>query len=952
MNNEKNKYARYSLQILMGLLDSNDELIITPLNTSNGLVVSDDSHCINVDLTDPNRKKVIEDVIEGIPVTDNNTPTEPLDVALKQLTKRGLKTSDSSGDQNDGIEYWFIILSDGTFNNCNDVNTVSYEIEKRIKNYSYLNTIYYSFGVGSPDLKDTNVVKNYPVTSYHAATPEEITNQMMEIANKLTRRFSAKIDSSSLDSNIIELNLADYGITIKSICVAIQNSGATLKNIKYNGNNISDITKILKLDGATYNKKELLKDGCLLTISPTSPMDNGIIEMEFDKPIEQLEVMIEPAVYISPYFQVMSDNGLIDVDMQYINSTLKPGQKIKVQYKVYDQLSNKEILPEKLSEAFGETTTKVTYCGNQYVIGNDIVLVKGKNILSIDVQFKKNNFSIFTSMMCVIEEDPTFYRIESTQQTSSDNLITKSRIEYNIFVDNLKLSSKSEVEKFKITIDSQKYDGSEIACDYTINDDGTIVTELQFSINEFGSYDVVCKVVSPEGISRTNKQVLDIMPDDFDLEVSTIEKLTITEFQLDENIIPIEFVVKCSGVEIPVTETLFTLKAEVNGYDITNKLQINGGKIIYIPSKNTLSDITTGIKKIKVTVSNKMAGTKTAEYEFVITKTTYSVENLDINNEDINIYNLKDCHAYAQFKVTRDGVTLSYDELKTMYDNKKIHFDYEKWGLMFMLPYGIEISIENISNQGIITCKVICDMFYPLDNLLAAFISTNNKSIEVSCNDSTAVAQFSFKKVSMISRLIRVLIIILIVALIIHIICYIIGFIIIPKFPRGVIVTVSCGARTTMDVIPVNIGKKRIIKWHLKRLIPFCAFKRQAPFGDGTYGTFEINKQKEQVFRPYEEMSIYSASISSVTETGAKVYNFIEQLKEVRTENEAYNLSLNRLANDDVVSLFRDVNKSINPELQETFEVPSADGRVYVEVQTRNGNTRVKGMVFFVYNNY
>lgn len=951
MNNEKDKYARYSLQILIGLLDSDDELIITPLNTSDGSAVTDESQCISVDLLNPNREEAIKKVKEQIPVTGKNTPSGPLDVALKHLTKRGLKTSDSSGDQNDGVEYWLIILSDGNFNNC-DLNGVSYEIEKRIKDYSYLNTIYYSFGADSPDLKDTNVVKNYPVTSYRAATPEEITSQMMEIADKLTRRFSIKLDSSALGSNIVKLNLADYGITIKSICAAIQNSGAILKNIKYNGNNISNITKILKLDGATYNKKELLKDGCLLTISPTSPMDNGIIEMEFDKPIEQLEVMIEPAVYISPYFQVMNDNGLIDVDMQYINSTLKPGQKIKVQYKVYDQLSNKEISPEKLSEVFGETSTKVTYYGNQYVVGDDIVLVKGKNILSIDVQFKKNNFSVFTSMMCVIEEDPTFYRIESTKQISGDNTVTKSKIEYNIFVDNKKLSSKSEVEKFKITINSQKNDGSETACDYTINDDGTIVTELQFSINEFGSYNIICKVVSPEGISRTNKQTLDIMPDDFDLEVLTSEKLTITEFQLKENTTSIEFAIKSSGIEIPISDTLFTLKAEVNGYDITNKLQINGGKIIYIPSINTLSDFSAGTKKLKITVSNKVAGTKTAEYEFIITKTIYNVEKLDINNDDIDIYNLKNCHAYAKFRVTRDGVALSYDEIKTMYDNKKLNINYKKWGLMFILPYGIETSIENVSDQGIITCKVVCDMFSPLDNLLAAFISTNQKSIEVSYDDSIAIAQFTFKKVSIISRLIRILIIILIIALIIHIICYIIGFIIIPKFPRGVIVTVTCGVRTSMDVIPVNIGKKRIIKWHLKRLIPFCAFKRQAPFEDGTYGAFEINKQKEQVYRPYDEMSVYSASISSITETGAKVYDFIEQLKEVRTENEVYNLSLSRLATEDVVSLFRDANKTIDPEKAETFEVPSADGRVYVEVQTRNGNTRVRGMVFFVYNNY
>ena len=81
-------------------------------------------------------------------------------------------------------------------------------------------------------------------------------------------------------------------------------------------------------------------------------------------------------------------------------------------------------------------------------------------------------------MMCVIEEDPTFYRIESTKQTNVDNDITKNKIEYNIFVDNKKLSSKAEVEKFTITIKLEDPKGNETDGTYTIQSDGTIIFEF------------------------------------------------------------------------------------------------------------------------------------------------------------------------------------------------------------------------------------------------------------------------------------------------------------------------------------------------------------------------------------------------------------------------------------------------------------------------------------------
>ena len=955
MVGDKDSYATYSLQILMGILGSEDELIITPLNENNKEVTNINQSII-VDLSNPNREQVIKDVLNRLPKPQYNTPPDALDVGLQHLVNRGLKTNAESGDQSDGVEYWFIMLSDGSFNGCPSINDVSNEIENRIKDYSYLNTIYYSFGVGSPDLKDTNVVKNYPVTSYHAATPEEITSQMMEIANKLTRRFSVSIDPTTLGVNTVKLDLASYNMTIRTICVAAQNSGASLISIKHDGKDISNITKKLILDSVSSSSSgtELIKKGCLLTITPTNPLDSGIIELEFDTPINQLEIMIEPAVYIMPYFQVQTPNGLTEVDMQYINSTLKPGEKIIVQYRMFDQLSNKEISQEKIKDVFGDTVTKVTYCGKQYTIGDDIVLVKGKNMLSIDVQFKKNNFSIFSSMMCVIEEDPTFYRIESTKQTNVDNDITKNKIEYSVFVDNKKLSTKTEVEKYNISITIQDPNGNETNPSYTINNDGTIVCEFRTDVNSFGNYIVVCKVVSPEKISRTDKQTINVMPKDFEIEVLTTNQIIFSEFQLKDNKQPIEFIVKSEGIEIPIDGKLFIYKVEIDGYDVTPKTEVNGGKITFIPSIDTLPNVSVGIKKITVTVTNSVIGSKTADYEFKIDKTIYKVEKINTQNDNIDIYDLKNCQAYAQFRVTRNGTPLSYEDVKEMYDNKEIEINFKKWGLMFILPYGIETSVEDVAGQGVIVCKVECDMFTPLDNLFAAFISTKQKSIKVSYDESSAIENFDFNSVTPISRIIRIVIIILILALIGHIICYFAGFIKLKPFPSGSMVTVTCGKKwTSMSAMPVNINKKKIVKWHLIRLIPGLAFKRQSPFEEGSYGTFLVNKDGEASFKPYNQMRVYHPSISAVTATGIDILAFIELLENASTDSDVLAAGVTKLPTDEVEALFRDTQKDIGVSQDITEEVPSNNGNVYVDIKINKntGDIQFLGMVFFVYNN-
>ena len=139
---DKTKYALYSLQTLIGLMDEKDELIVCPMNIS-GTANTNTDKCLHVDLTNPNREQEIKKVIENKNLTNpyGSTPISSIDTAISTLVEKGLtKISDgntfstcysltsislpalttiSGSSSGRGI-------NGGTFNNCTiTINTIS-----------------------------------------------------------------------------------------------------------------------------------------------------------------------------------------------------------------------------------------------------------------------------------------------------------------------------------------------------------------------------------------------------------------------------------------------------------------------------------------------------------------------------------------------------------------------------------------------------------------------------------------------------------------------------------------------------------------------------------------------------------------------------------------------------------------------------------------------------------
>ena len=143
MVGEREKFARYSLQMLIGLLDKDDVLFVTPMNKKGG------PDNFQVDLT-IDRNKAISDTLNLINGAYGGTPIGSVDKAIKKLVSPGnnlpgLKSLDDyvEGDESENYEYWLVILTDGTFDeikNKSDMDKapkeISDELSERIGKYS------------------------------------------------------------------------------------------------------------------------------------------------------------------------------------------------------------------------------------------------------------------------------------------------------------------------------------------------------------------------------------------------------------------------------------------------------------------------------------------------------------------------------------------------------------------------------------------------------------------------------------------------------------------------------------------------------------------------------------------------------------------------------------------------------------------------------------------------
>ncbi len=875
----RERNALYSLQVLIGLLNKNDTLFITPMNVDPG-----HPNSFKVNLAG-SYNDIVAEAINQIPPARGGTPIVSVDNAIRKLTNPGdnvpgMPTLSDYVEREDNIkyEYWLIILTDGEFSN---VSNITNTITNRISPYTSLNTIYYNFGEG-----ELPQIDNYPFSGYKSNNSAELVTQMQAIANKMSGRFKLDLQDDQISGNKITLDLSKYDISFNSISIVAQNIGGKIVSAKYKGSTISSVDELVLTNEVRPGViVEDMNTGYLASYN-TYFNREGLFEIEFDVPItnkDDVSILVEPSLYMEPYLEYKDENGnFIEADMQYINSHLKPGHDIKVQYRVFDEKTHKQVNIEKL---FGDVSTKVSYAGKSYNTDEVIQLVVGKNQISLDVTADESNYTLHSSFMCIIDKNPEDFRIQSKVIKNINEDLRKHKIEYEVYYEGFKIKSKEELNKFTISVKGYAPDHTELSLNYNVTSNGLITVPVNLVGDDFGAYEVILKVTSEDHISRTNEERFNVYPTDLEVEVLNKDKLSLSQYELIDNSEEVTFFVSNKGKEIFLDNDFLDYKLEIDGKDVTAFTSQVGGRVSIIPNKDTVSNDSIGDKNIKFTISHPDIGVFTAEYVFSVCETVYSIEALATDNKNVDIYKLKDCNATTNFRLLRDDKPLPYEEVVELFESGNIKVKINGFMWLNFLPCDVTTSVEEINNEPVIVCKVIKDYPRPFDSLFASFIATGAKEVEVSFNDVSNVDTFILNPVSLFSRIIRWIIIVLIILFIIHLVLYIIGFFILKQFARGYIIVFKMDIDDDNEmekangIKGVNQDYKEILIWHLKRFIPF---KELIPQPNIKYSGATIVKKNNKDYIKFKT-DMYRADILEGSVVSSIYKSYINEVSNGKT---------------------------------------------------------------------
>lgn len=167
--NEDWAYASYSLQNLMGLMSSQDELSVVKMSNPNQTVSFDLS-------TNESRKKEIK-TVEGW-TARGGTPFTAVQTAVDWLKSKKSGYSDSQS-----VEFWLVIITDGSFENGYPSNMTNYlnDLKGSMGN-SKFEGIFVAIGNSVPNrVKNdwTSVTGNHLIT---ASNSNDIVNAMSEVS--------------------------------------------------------------------------------------------------------------------------------------------------------------------------------------------------------------------------------------------------------------------------------------------------------------------------------------------------------------------------------------------------------------------------------------------------------------------------------------------------------------------------------------------------------------------------------------------------------------------------------------------------------------------------------------------------------------------------------------------------------------------------------------------------
>ncbi len=858
--------AKYSLAMLMSLLSEKDRMYISPMNKA-------PSGGITVDLANPDRESVINNIIND-PIMNyqlfHGTPPSSMSTAVNILKSNGLKDSSNLIESDPDKEYWLVILTDGLFNDVDDASTQAGYVADAIKNYPTLHTVYVSFGDGAIDISGQSKLNGLGVTTHckvsenpSSGVGDDLVSVMQKIANQISGRYTLSSNQYTVNGNKVTIDLSAIPFSLTSLSAIAQDCGATVKSAVYtDSDSATHKCTLSKVCTVRPDSALGINNGCAFEVTSDTYMYGGSLVLEFsgDVKLDSLSIFAEPALDISYYIEALVDNAWKKVDAQYINANLRKSDKIRVGYEVHEQATNSVI---DLEQVFGNVLSNVSYCQNTYKMGDEISLVLGSNELSVEVSVMDGAYTLRDSEILTVEEDPSFFRIESEGNTEVEGADPTASATFTVYVDNAP-ATRDVLKDYVCTAKATNSSG-EVLYEKTVqpSNDGKIKLELDIQTNEFDVYTLSLSVVSPKKLSREKGHDVTYVPSSLELSVISAEHLSITQYNLKDNKEGFVFSLTANGKPFPIINTVTKHSLIIGGIDVTEHAEVSGSTLIYVPTEANIGDLINdpGDKALKLSITSATRPQLNCEAEAKLTviKTVYQVLAHEASSKTIDKFDLKNCTAVLYFKVERDGVSLPYDELSAALESGALTIENTPLFDFFLFPAKITKTVEELDGTPVIAVRAQKDMWRYFEWHFSTLIQSGDKPITVSYMDAETTESFNVAPANIFSHIIRWLGIIWLL----HLIPFVISLFIAKKLPVGYVLYLSGGM---VGITPINVNPvKHVALWLLwigiRFLVPgFEFFDQPLWFQDPGLGDYPITFDRKEGlnFTPIDSESYFT----------------------------------------------------------------------------------------------
>ena len=432
------------------------------------------------------------------------------------------------------------------------------------------------------------------------------------------------------------------------------------------------------------------------------------------------------------------------------------------------------------------------------------------------------------------------FKITTKTMMGDNNKIT---VDYTVYYDDKEVSETDlkdgANQVFKIAkIEFSFTEVKNFAPQYDINiNGGTIQVIFDKIADTFGVYTAKITIVQID-VNRELESQVDIECFLTNLKIKKGENndISLTTYQLRKNNDCFEFSLTNEDRPVNFTSDLLGYTLTIDGLDVTNLVTIEQNVLRFIPNLQNLplSLQTINEKDVVLEVWSKKNPNVNAKAisKFTLIESIYEVKMVNSQDTSVDIYDLKNCKAKIYYKISVDGHDFSKQELIDALNDGLIEIDTSSFGWILLLPASVDTTLVSENGSELICLSVGTKWPSPLDNLFASFIFTGDKVITVKCGNGVGEGVISLLHVEFLSRLWRWLVIIAVLYFIIHTLLWILGFFIAKGLPKGVLVQIKLNPNNPKFVIStssevINVEKKKIILWHLKRYIPFMEFVDQ-----------------------------------------------------------------------------------------------------------------------------